>query len=74
MNYLLINSIIVNFIYYGILYILFKNNIFTPTLTSIALMFGCGMVVNFIINIVLYKTKYQRYLEVQTNSIEEPIN
>lgn len=74
MNYLLINSIIVNFIYYGILYVLFKNNIFTPTLTSIALMFGFGMVVNFIINIVLYKTKYQRYLKAQTNIIDESIS
>lgn len=48
-------SVIVNIIYYGIVYIMFKNGIFTPSINFIILMFGCGIVVHLIIAICLKK-------------------
>lgn len=55
LKYSFINSLIVNIIYYGVWYILFLTNIFTPSLMLICLMFGFGMVVHLIINMICVK-------------------
>lgn len=49
-----INSLIVNVIYYGIVYVLFKNGVFEQNISFIVYMFGFGMVVHMIISICLY--------------------
>ena len=46
-----INSLIVNFVYYGIFYILYITKSVTFTLDVIILMFGFGMVVHFIVSL-----------------------
>lgn len=58
--YNMINSFIVNIIYYGIVYIMFKLNWFNENITFIILMFGFGMVVHFIVSISLYKFNIKR--------------
>lgn len=53
-NYMLIQSICIDGIYYGIMFILYLTKIFTPTLLGIALMFGIGMTLDFIPTLILY--------------------
>lgn len=43
-KYLVFETIVTNIVYYGLFFVLYKFNIFIPTLTSIALMFGGGLV------------------------------
>ena len=56
--YNMIISLIVNIIYYGIVFILFKNGIFTMNINFIIYMFGGGMVVHMILSIFLYRIEY----------------
>lgn len=53
-NYMLFKSIIDNVVYYGIAYILYKCNIWTPSLVSIALLFGIGMAFDFVVSLFAY--------------------
>ena len=53
-NYMLIQSICINIIYYGIVFMLFLFNIFVPSLLNIVLMFGIGMTLDFIPSLILY--------------------
>jgi Na+-driven multidrug efflux pump len=54
-NYMLYQSLIIDVFYYGIAFILYITKIFTPTLTTISLMFGIGMVMDFIPTTILYR-------------------
>ena len=53
-SYMLYQSLIVNIIFYGGAFILYKTGVFVPTLNGIALMFGLGMVFDFIPTTWLY--------------------
>jgi len=53
-DYMLIQSLIVNILYYGAAFILYIKGIFVPSLFSISLLFGFGMVMDFIPTIILY--------------------
>jgi Na+-driven multidrug efflux pump len=53
-DYMLYQSLIVNIIWYGGAYILFNAGVFTPSLVGIAMLFGLGMVFDFIPTILLY--------------------
>lgn len=53
-DYMLWQSLIVNIIFYGAAFILFKTGVFVPTLTGIAIMFGLGMVFDFAPTTFLY--------------------
>jgi len=53
-DYMLIQSLIVNIVYYGVAFILYINGIFVPTLLSISLLFGFGIVMDLIPTVVLY--------------------
>ena len=46
--YMLIESIFTNGLFYVTMFILWKVNVFVPTLTSISLMFGIGMAIDLI--------------------------
>lgn len=48
-----INSLFVNFVYYGIFFILYLNNVIVFSMDVIILMFGFGMVFHMIISIIL---------------------
>lgn len=53
-NYMLIQSICIDGFYYGIMFILYSTGVFKPTLLGIALMFGIGMILDFIPTMILY--------------------
>jgi Na+-driven multidrug efflux pump len=54
-NYMLYQSLLIDVFYYGIAFILYITKSFTPTLTTISLMFGIGMVLDFIPTAILYR-------------------
>ena len=51
-QYILINSILVNFVYYGIWFILYITNSIQFNMLTIIMMFGFGMVFHLIISVV----------------------
>ena len=53
-NYMLYQSLCIDVVYYGIMFILYKTKVFKPTLKRIALMFGFGMLLDFLPTLVLY--------------------
>lgn len=62
--YIFINSIIVNIVYYGIMYALFKRGTFHLNIHFIIHLFGLGMVVHMFISILLYlkETRNESYV------------
>ena len=53
-NYMLFESVVTNTIYYGIAFILYATNVWTPTLTGIALLFGIGNAFDSIVSLLAY--------------------
>lgn len=53
--YTMLISLIVNIMYYGIVFILFKNNYFTMDMNFIIWMFGGGMIVHLLLSMLFYK-------------------
>ena len=56
-----INSILVNFVYYGVWFILYETNIITFSIDTIVYMFGFGMVFHMVISMIeqlWYDKKY----------------
>lgn len=53
-NFMLIQSLCIDIGYYGVMFILYVTGVFVPSLIGIALMFGVGMVLDFIPTMVLY--------------------
>ncbi len=51
---MLYQSLIVNICYYGAAFMLYLLDIYTPTLTSIALMFGIGIALDSIITLIIF--------------------
>lgn len=62
-NYMLIQSLCIDGLYYGIMFILYLTGVFVPTLLGIALMFGIGMTLDFYpyVGIVYYDFKERKY-------------
>ena len=54
-NYMLFESVVTNTIYYGIAFILYATNVWTPTLTGIALLFGIGNAFDSVVSLVAYR-------------------
>lgn len=62
-TYNAINSLVVNLIYYGIFYILYRTGIITFSMDVIILMFGFGMVVHLIVAVIeerLFLCKFEK--------------
>ncbi len=55
-----INSFLVNIVYYGIAFILFKKGLFTPDIMFVILLFGFGMVFHMLVSIALYLFEIKR--------------
>ena len=51
-KYNFINTCIINFVYYGVWYVLYKTESVTFTMNTIILMFGFGMVASYIVSIL----------------------
>ncbi len=54
-NYMLLESVVTNAVYYGIAFILYITNVWTPTLTGIALLFGIGKAFDSIVSFGVYR-------------------
>lgn len=71
-KYNVINSIIINFIYYGIFYCLYKCNIIVMNMNTIIIMFGFGMVFHMIISFIedmcLKKSIKKNNFEIKTTT------
>lgn len=53
-NYMLFESVVTNTIYYGIAFVLYATNVWTPTLSGIALLFGIGNAFDSVVSMVAY--------------------
>ena len=53
-NYMLFESVVTNTIYYGISFILYLSNLWSPALIGIALMFGIGNAFDSIVSLIAY--------------------
>ena len=53
-NYMLFESVVTNTIYYGIAFILYAIGVWTPTLVSIALLFGIGNAFDSVVSLAAY--------------------
>lgn len=53
-KYMLIQSLIIDGVYYGTMFVLYLTGIFVPTLLGISLMFGIGMTLDFIPTLIIY--------------------
>lgn len=53
-NYMLFESIITNSLYYSTAFILYTTGVWTPTLTGIALLFGCGIAFDSLVSFGAY--------------------
>ena len=54
-HYMLFESVVTNILYYGTAFVLYITNIWVPTLTGIALMFGIGMAFDGLVSFGVYK-------------------
>lgn len=54
-KYIAINSLIVNGVYYGVMFILYDAKIITPNIDFVICMFGFGMVIHFIVSAIEYR-------------------
>lgn len=66
---MLVQTIITNGTYYVIMFILWKANVFIPTLTSIALMFGGGMLLDLLTTIATYIYMVKKYFVFDKQSL-----
>ncbi|MEG1613827.1 MAG: multidrug transporter [Clostridia bacterium] len=53
-KYMLVQSLIINIVFYGLMYILYVAGIFVPTLTSIALMFAGGTALDSVLTYFMF--------------------
>ena len=53
-NYMLVQSVCIDGVYYGVMFVLYLTGIFVPSLLGICLMFGIGMALDFIPALCLY--------------------
>jgi hypothetical protein len=51
---MLFESVVTNTIYYGIAFVLYVTNVWTPTLIGIALLFGIGNAFDSVVSLIVY--------------------
>lgn len=57
---MLIQSVVVNTVVYGIAFMLYRNGLFVPTLDKIAILFGIGILIDSVITFMLYFTLFRK--------------
>lgn len=62
-EYLLLESVVTNSIYYGLFFVLFITGVWTPTLIGIALMFGGGNAFDSIVSFLVYRHYRRRVVQ-----------
>lgn len=58
--YIAVISFVINIVYYGILYILFKQDVFSESISFVVYMFGGGMAVHCVLSVGLYAFAQRR--------------
>ncbi len=53
-NYMLFQSLVINIIYYGLMFILYATGVYEPTLTKIALMFAGGTAMDSVLTYFIF--------------------
>jgi hypothetical protein len=53
-NYMLFEAVVTNSIYYGIAFVFYATNVWTPTLAGIALLFGIGNAFDSVVSSLAY--------------------
>lgn len=53
-SYMLLESIATNTVYYGVVYLLYRAGVWTPTLTGITLLFGFGIAFDSVVSFAAY--------------------
>lgn len=53
-NYMLFQSLVINIVFYGLMFILYATGIYVPTLTKIALMFAGGTALDSVLTFFIY--------------------
>ncbi|MBQ4259243.1 MAG: multidrug transporter [Lachnospiraceae bacterium] len=53
-DYMLFESVITNVVYYGVAFVLYVTNVWTPTLTGIALLFGIGNAFDSVVSLFAF--------------------
>jgi len=66
---MLYQSLIVNTIFYGSMYIAYKAGVFIPSLNGIAIMFGTGMAIDSVITFVMFIVLKRKNRLVLTESV-----
>ncbi len=59
-NLMLFQSLVINTVFYGLMFILFQTGVFQPNLTLIALMFATGTALDSILTMILYAIMLKR--------------
>ena len=54
-NYMLLESVVTNTVYYGIAFVLYLLGVWTPTLMGIALLFGIGNAFDSVVSFAVYR-------------------
>lgn len=54
-EYMLLESVVTNSIYYGLFFVLFLTGVWTPTLIGVALMFGGGNAFDSVVSYLVYR-------------------
>ena len=62
---MLYQSLIVNTVFYGSAYLLYRAGVFTPTLVGIAIMFGLGIAMDSLITFVMF-ARFQSRLAIRS--------
>lgn len=74
-NYMLFQSIVINTVFYGTVFILYQVNVFEPSLNLIALMFAFGTALDSILTMFMYRWMLKKYninpLDIQLNLSHE---
>ena len=53
-NYMLFQSLVINIVYYGLMFVLYVTKIYVPTLDKIALMFAGGTALDSVLTYFIY--------------------
>ena len=68
--YNMVNSLLVNFVYYGIFFLLYLTDAIVFTMDTIILMFGFGMVVHWVISLVQEKLFLRRKESAKGSAVD----
>lgn len=72
-KYNFINSLIINLIYYGIWFILYKLDLIIFSMDKIIIMFGLGMVIHSLISLIEEKIFFKKEMKYLNLSIKEKL-